>query len=451
MTRRIAMAGALDLLLVLAPAGTTTGQPAQEAWARLGADLTPVGAERAGNADGSIPAYTDGLPRTAMDPKVGYVDPFAGERPLYVVTAQNAERYRAVLSAGHRALLERDARTFRMNVYPSHRTAAYPSPVLAEIVKQAPFVREEGSHIRDLGHTTVPFPLPTDGLQVMWNHVFRWRGGSFERQFIWAPVAPSGTFFVVKLHQTVAFDQQGFMAKPLPGRLFAAGTYFISPPSAIGLRLATWEPIDPAAESRSRWVFLPQTLDTRRLPSYDYDMLEPYTGGLRTADQNDGWNGAPDRYDWKLIGKRELLIGYNAYRLADRHLRYADVIRAHNVDPDLLRYELHRVWQVEATLAKGRHHRYYRRVFYLDEDSWQVAQEEVYDVKGNLVRFGDHQTMQYYDVQVPWYAATIHHDLRAGSYLVSGLQNMEPFSNRWGFEGRNEDFLPSNLRSMGLR
>jgi hypothetical protein len=164
----------------------------------------------------------------------------------------------------------------------------------------------------------VPFPIPANGLQVMWNHVFGWRGGSFERQIIWAPVAGSGTYYVVKDHQNVAFDQQGYMERPLPRRLYGAVSYFLAPPAAIGTRAANWEPIDPVADARAHWVFIPQSMDTRRLPSYDYDTLEPYIGGLRTSDENDGWNGAPDRYDWKLIGKRELLIGYNAYRLADR-------------------------------------------------------------------------------------------------------------------------------------
>ncbi len=172
---------------------------------------------------------------------------------------------------------------------------------------------------------------------------------------------------------------------------------------------------------------------------------------MRTADQNDGWNGAPDRYDWKLIGKRELLIGYNAYKLADRKLTYKAIIQPHHLDPDLLRYELHRVWVVEATLRDGRHHPFARRVFYVDEDTWQVAQEEVYDKKGRLIRFGDHQMIQFYDVQVPWYAATIHHVVGNGAYLVTYLNNMEPFPTRWGFEGELPDFLPSNLRSLGLQ
>ena len=173
------------------------------------------------------------------------------------------------------------------------------------------------------------------------------------------------------------------------------------------------------------------------------------TNGLRTADQNDGWNGSPDRYTWKLIGKRELLIGYNAYKLADRRLRYPDIIRARNLDPDLLRYEKHRVWVVEATARK--YHAYYRRIFYVDEDTWQVAQEEIYNKRGQLYRFGDHHMMQFYDVPAPWYAVTIHHDLRTGAYLVTYLNNMEPFPSRWGFKGRLADFLPSSIRVLGLQ
>jgi hypothetical protein len=172
------------------------------------------------------------------------------------------------------------------------------------------------------------------------------------------------------------------------------------------------------------------------------------TGGLRLADQNDGWNGAPDRFSWKLIGKRELLIGYNGYKIADRTLRYPDIIRARNLDPDLLRYERHRVWVVEATRIKS--HKFYRRIFYVDEDTWQVAQEEDYSKEGKLVRFGDYHMMQFYDVQVPWYAATINHDIGSGAYLVSYLNNMEPFPMRWGFKARINDYLPSRLRSLGL-
>jgi hypothetical protein len=439
----------LALLLAAGGAAASRAPSAVEQAARLDTDLTPVGAERAGNADGSIPAWTGGLPKApAINPRVGYTDPFAADTPIVTITSKNADQYKALLSAGHQFLLKRDARTFRMNVYPTRRSAALPDDVLAEVKRHAGIAKTDGYHIRDVGHSPVPFPVPENGLQVMWNHIFRWRGGSVERQYIWAPVDPSGKFYVVRFHVNAAFDQHGYMLDSREGRLVNSVAFFLAPPVAIGLRTANWEPIDPVGEPRVRWVFIPQTLDTRRQPAYEYDTQEAFTGGLRTADQNDGWQGAPDRYSWKLIGKRELLIGYNGYKLADKTLRYPDIIRARNLDPDLLRYERHRVWVVEATRIKT--HKYYRRVFYVDEDTWQVAQEEIYDKAGALVRFGDHHMIQYYDVQVPWYAVTIHHDLKSGAYLATYLDNMEPFPTRWGFKGRINDYLPSRLRSLGL-
>lgn len=216
----------------------------------------------------------------------------------------------------------------------------------------------------------------------------------------------------------------------------------------IGLRVLTWEPDDPGKETRERWVYDPMTLNTTRVPSYGYDTQDAATNGMRTADQNDGWNGSPDRYTWKLLGKRELLIGYNAYKLAARGLRYPDIIRPRNLNPDLLRYEIHRVWVVEAT-AK-RYHKLYRRIFYVDEDTWQVAQEEVYNKAGQLTNFGDYHMIQYYDVMVPWYAATINHTIKNASYLVTYLNNMEPFPTRWGFTARNVDFQPTSIRVLGL-
>ena len=439
------------LALMVAVGSITAGRApsAADQAARLAADLTPVGAERAGNADGSIPAWTGGLPKAPpIDPKIGYTDPFADDKPLYVITAKNAAEYKDLLSAGHQALLKRDARTFRMNVYPTRRSASYPDDVLAEVKTHTGIAKTDGYRVRDVGHSVVPFPIPDNGLQVMWNHVFRWRGGSVERQFIWAPVDGSGKFYVVRTRQNVAFDQHGYMLDSREGRLYNSNSFFLAPPAAIGIRAATWEAIDPVSEVRARWVFLPQTLDTRRMPSYEYDTQEMLTGGLRLADQNDGWNGAPDRFSWKLIGKRELLIGYNGYKIADRTLRYPDIIRARNLDPDLLRYERHRVWVVEATRIKS--HKFYRRIFYIDEDTWQVAQEEDYSKEGKLVRFGDYHMMQFYDVQVPWYAATINHDIGTGAYLVSNLSNMEPFPTRWGFKAHINDYLPSRLRSLGL-
>jgi len=433
---------------LLDPAAVLAAVTAEQA-ARLDADLTPVGAERAGNADGSIPAWTGGLPKTApIDPLVGYLDPFAGDPVLFTITAENAERYREHLTSGHMALLKIHPDTFRMNVYPTRRSAAYPGEVLAEVKKQATLAKTNGYQVLDVGKSAVPFPIPNDGLQVMWNHVFRWRGGSFMRQCTWFPVAHNGRYFKVRFRDAFAYDQQGYMDQPRPNRLFNAYGLYLDPPQLAGTLYLLWEPINPVVESRASWSLDPNTLRLRREPYRGYDEYEPSTGGLRTSDEYDGWNGAPDRYNWRLVGKRETFIAYNSYRLSDKKLKYADIVKPSNPNPDFLRYELHRVWVVEATLRPGAVHRYPKRIFYLDEDTWQVVQEEIYDRNGKLWRFGDHPSMQFYDVLVPWYRATIYYDLEVGAYLISLLDNEERFAWRWGWRGRIEDFLPNNLQFL---
>ena len=82
---------------------------AEEA-ATLGGDtLTPVGAERAGNADGSIPPWTGGLTEFPAGYVEGerLVDPFADEEPLFTITAENVDQYADKLTPGQIAMFKR--------------------------------------------------------------------------------------------------------------------------------------------------------------------------------------------------------------------------------------------------------------------------------------------------------------------------------------------------------
>ena len=419
--------------------------------ARLEGDLTPVGAERAGNAEGSIPAWTGGLPQQSIEPKVGYVDPYAADPILFTITAENAANYAQQLTDGHRELFRQYPDTYRLNVYPTRRSASWPAKVLAKIKQQAPLARTEGYGLFDVGQSAVPFPLTHDPLQMMWNHSLRWRGGSVLRETNWFPVDRRGRYFNVRVMEAQAFDQQGYMNDPRPNRLLNFYGLYLAPASIEGQLTLIWEPINPVAKSRQTWSYQTVLRRVVRVPSQAYDDIDRRTQGMRTSDQYDGWNGAPDKYDWKLLGKREMFIPYNSYKLSDKTLKYADILLPGNLNPDLLRYELHRVWVIEATLRPCEHHRYPRRVFYLDEDTWQVSMEEDYDQDGQLWRFGDHPAMQFYDVQVPWYRAMVHYDLKAGSYLASELDNEAKRARKWGWKGDINDFLPVNMRRLGTR
>jgi len=418
---------------------------------RLERDLTPVGAERAGNADGTIPPWTGGLAQQAMDPTVGYLDPYADDPILFTIDAANVDQYSEQLSPGHQELFRQYPDSYRMHVYPTRRSANWPQEVLDEVRKQAPLAATEGYALLNVGRSAVPFPITSDPLQMMWNHSLRWRGGSVKRLYNVFPVDARGRYFTVGILDIIVFDQQGYMQESRPNRLANFLGVYLAPANIEGQITLVWEPIDETAQSRQTWKYETVSRRVVRVPSLAYDDLDQRTQGLRTSDQYDGWNGSPNRYDWKLLGKREMFIPYNSYKLSSKKLKYADILQPGHIDPDLLRYELHRVWVVEATLRPGKRHRYPRRIFYLDEDTWQVSMEEDYDSDDRLWRFGNHPAMQFYDVMVPWYRAMIHHDLRMGAYLASELDNETKISREWGFKGEINDFLPVNLRRLGTR
>ena len=189
----------------------------------------------------------------------------------------------------------------------------------------------------------------------------------------------------------------------------------------------------------------------RRAPDLAYDNVNDGTEGLRTTDQYDAYNGAPDRYDWKLLGKKEMYVAYNTYKIGDKSLRYKQIIKPHTVDSDLMRYELHRVWVVEATLKPGNKHIYAKRRFYLDEDSWSVLLEDAYDSRGELWRASVHGLIEYYDAQVPWYNISLYHDLSNGAYMAASLANEVKEPWQFGVKGQAIDFEADALRRAGTK
>ncbi len=170
---------------------------------------------------------------------------------------------------------------------------------------------------------------------------------------------------------------------------------------------------------------------------------------LRTTDNYDMYNGSPDRYNWKLVGKKELYIPYNSYKLLDTNTKYSSMVQAGHLNPDYLRYELHRVWQVEATLKEGARHVYAKRTFFIDEDTWAASVIDQYDSRGELWKLSEGHGIQFYDVNTPWMAAETIHDINSGRYLVTGLSNEEPKFMVWGGKASRREFTSAALRRMG--
>ncbi|MEN0108632.1 MAG: DUF1329 domain-containing protein [Pseudomonas sp.] len=419
--------------------------------ARLDAALTPVGAERAGNADGSIPGWDGGMRAgaAAVSASGDYSDPFASEQPLYVVSKANLSQYQAQLSPGQQALFARYPQ-YRMAVYPSHRSAAIPQKYLDETRKNLAGVTlsDDGNGL-DGYNFGVPFAEPTTGLEVMWNHLTRYRGGSIRRQFASATVQEKGEYTVVNSDGLTVFRERISDPDPSENLLLLNRVMTTAPSRYAGEVTLVHEPLNQVAGIRSAWQYNPGQRRVRRAPTVAYDSSARYSFGQVVADSVDGYNGAPDRYTWQLQGKRELLVPYNAYRLASKQLKYSDLLTPGYLNPDHSRYEKHRVWVVEATLKPGMRHVYAKRRFYLDEDTWQIVAADIYDSRGELWRTYESHTAMLHDIQLPLTVAEATYDLISGRYAVNYLANEVSVKAVFGEPMSKSEFTPAQLKRMG--
>nr|WP_288454341.1 DUF1329 domain-containing protein [uncultured Pseudomonas sp.] len=452
-TKRLLQTGALALSLLAT--GVMAAVSADEA-AKLGNTLTPVGAEKAGNADGSIPAWTGGLPVNAgaVDSAGFLADPFPNEKPLFTITAQNVEQYKDKLTPGQYAMFKRYPETYRMPVYTTHRTANVPDSIIAATKENATNTKliQGGEGLENFKFAN-PFPIPKDGLEAIWNHITRYRGASVRRHVVQVTPQANGSFSPVSLEEEFAFRSmmKGVDTSQPSNILFYFKQRVTAPSRLAGNVLLVHETIDQVKEPRMAWLYNAGQRRVRRAPQVSYDGPGTAADGLRTSDNLDMYNGSPDRYDWQLLGKKEIYIPYNSYRLDSPKLKYTDIVKPGHLNPDLTRYELHRVWHVTATLKQGERHIYAKRDFYIDEDTWQAAAIDHYDGRGTLWRMAEAHAQYYYDKQVPWYAVEVIHDLLSGRYLALGLKNEEKQAYEFDYPAKESDYTPAALRQSGVR
>ena len=422
--------------------------------ARLGADLTPLGAETAGNADGTIPAWNGGILTPPAGYKVGdhHPDPFAADQPLYTVTPSNLGQYESKLTAGSVSLLKAYA-DYKLIVYPTRRSANAPQRIYDATKANATTstLANNGNSFEN-AVTGIPFPLPTSGLEVMWNHLARYRGVAASRHIAQAAPTRNGSYTLVQFEDEFLFNyaRPDVTAAQLENILVYYKQAVTAPARQAGTILLAHETLDQVKEKRSAWVYNTGQRRVRRAPDVAYDNPGTAADGMRTSDQFDMYNGAPDRYDWKLVGKREMIVPYNSYKLHSNTVKYADILKPLHLNQDLARYELHRVWIVEATLKPGASHIYKRRTFYVDEDSWQILAVDQYDSRDQMWRVSEAHCVNYYDAQVFWSTLEAHTDLIAGRYLVVGLDNENAMYD-FSIKRTPADYTADALRRDGIR
>ena len=430
---------------------TATAQSAAD----LGKSLTPLGAEKAGNAAGTIPAWEGGITQSPAGYQSGdhHPDPFAADKPSATITSANAEQYADNLTEGHKELLSRYASTYKMPVYPTRRSASAPQDIY-----DATKANVGSAKLADGGNGVtgaargIPFPLPENGQQVIWNHLLRYRGLGGLRKV--AQVAPTrtGNYTLVQLEEKFMWNyhQPGATTDSVGNVLAYFEQKVTAPARLAGTILMVHETLDQVKESRRAWVYNTGQRRVRRAPQVAYDNPGTASDGMRTSDQLDMFNGGIDRYDWQLIGKKEVYVPYNSYKLHSDSLKVADIVTPMHINQEHTRYELHRVWVVEATLKEGKRHIYAKRRFYVDEDSWGVLVVDQYDNRGRLWRVSEGHSINYYDILSFWTTLEVHIDLLSGRYLAHGLDNENDMYD-FSFRSESGDYTPAALRRHGRR
>ncbi|MEQ8745211.1 DUF1329 domain-containing protein [Pyruvatibacter sp.] len=447
---------AIVLAAFMLTAGAVAAVPADMA-KRLDQDLTPLGSERAGNADGTIPAWTGGL--SGVPAGITYSegmhlpDPYAGDTIKFTITRDNMGQHGDLLTGTHKALLERYGDTFKMNVYPSHRSCAQPEFVYEANRKNAlTGVLTDGGNGVDGAIMGKPFPIPNSGYEILWNHMLGFANHKISRQFA-AIIPTSGGDYI-----RYAAEDDAIVRWNDPSIKTAAGLdnimalyilHTLSPVRVAGNVILVHETLNRLSDPRKAWQYSPGTRRVRRAPNIAYDNPGTNTDGASTADAFGGFNGAPDRYTWTTLGKREAYIPYNNYKLHSDELKYDDLVRPRHLNPDYVRYERHRVWVTEASLKPSARHIYDRRVFYQNEDTWNIVAAELYDARGELWRVQELYPTTAYHVPVCATSMNGVYDFNNGRYLAVGLINEEEPINYFATELDENRYTPQTIRTIG--
>lgn len=437
-------------------AGIALGDITPEEATQLKTTLTPLGAERAGNKEGTIPAWDGGYTKAPAGYKSGdpRPDPFADDKPIVVITADNLAQYQDKLAEGFKELFKKYPKTFKIIVYPTHRTAAAPQWVYDNIAKNAIRAKTTNAGLTLEGaYGGIPFPIPHNGFEAMWNHVTAWTGFSTERSATsW--VKPTGTPPVLA-GGGVLYDLAPYY-DPAGSPATFKGVYNFrtittdAPAYQAGTAVLYRTPLDQFNHPQEAWQYFPGQRRVRKVPNLAYDTPNFFASGVQNFDEFDVFFGPMDRYNMKLVGKKEMYIPYNANQWwqVDEERKLSEG----HPNPEFLRFELHRVWIVEATLAPGKRNVLSKRRFYLDEDTWQAVIGDSWDSSGSYWRLDAALPMVIWDLPGVITFTTLTMDLHTGIYCnvsdIYGEKRQYPILSKPMPETA---FSPDTLAGEGVR
>ena len=435
--------------------GQAMAGPKPDEVARLSEDLTPMGSERAGNAEGTIPAWTGGITEwpEGYSPGDHHPDPFADDEPLFRIDASNYQEYADQLSVGQIAMFERYPESYFMDVYPTRRSASYPERSIEMTIANASTAElvAGGEGVINAAEG-FPFPFPENAYELMWNHKLKPKGTGGVRYNNQVAPTVDGSYSMVKLREELLglYYQEGVKIEDIGNILLYFFQEVESPARLAGNILLVHETLNQVEQQRQAWIYNPGQRRVRRAPNVAYDNPGTASDGLRTNDMTDMFNGAMDRFDWVTIGKKEMYVPYNSYKAHQADVTPDDLVRPGHLNPEYFRYELHRVWVVKATLKDGMRHINSKRTYYMDEDSYQPLLIDHYDNRDQLWRFSEAHCINYYDMPTFWTTFETHYDLQSGRYVAQGFDNQDPV-NTFNVALPESQFTPQALRKRGRR
>lgn len=441
---------------------------------------TPVGAIRAGNADGTIPAWSS-TPIPIPEGRVEgtWPDPFADDKPLFTITADNYTEHQDKLTAGQIGMFKQYPETFRMHIYPTRRTAVADKWVYEATLKQAKAIKLCDDTLTkgvvclkdQISGGGVPFPRPKNAYEAGWNHFLGWVGLGFYGSSNGALIDTLGTRTDVIIEGRTLWPwwtQAGEMGESEwysrdGGALLCDSWQIQQPPRSSGLVFGGCNYAENVDFQVS--LYIPGQRRVRKAPEIGFHDSPSFgSDGQRTVTSRWMWwfGGQETRHDYTLTGPVEKYVPYNTYKLAQEDVSSDDIFGKKHINQDLIRYELHRVWVIDSILKPGMRHLYKRHTAYFDEDSWVGLGFEAYDAKDRLWRVGEQYNIQYYGPNVFNHYGDSQIDLINGRYTTfpywyTQVKNehagtpLQVFSKMEDLPFNPEIFTPQGLRKFGRR